>query len=80
MLNANALFDREFLEMRHCALDLAAAFDRIDRADQADAARDDPRMRVLFEALRVLTDGQSDRAERVQLAFSEPYDQGWRSA
>lgn len=80
MLDANAVLEKDFLEMRHRVLDLAAAFDRIDRADNAKAIHDDPRVRMLCDALRLLTDGEPDRAERVQMAFSEPYDPRWGSA
>ena len=79
LLDANAVLDRDFLEMRHRALDLAAALDRIDRADRADSVRDNPRARMLSAALHILTDGGGDRAARVQLACSEPYEQTWRS-
>lgn len=80
LLDASAVLERDFLEMRHRVLDLAAALDRIDRADRADAVRGSPRVRILSSALRVLTDGEPDRAERVQLIFSEHYEQTWRSA
>ncbi len=72
--------DREFLEIRHRLIDIAAALDRIDRADGADGLRSDPRLALLRHAILVLTDGQGNRAERVQMVFSDTYDAAWRSA
>lgn len=71
--------EREFLEIRYRLLDIAAAFDRIDRGDTRHAARSDLRMAQLHDALRILVDGGPDRVERVQMVFSETYDQTWRS-
>jgi len=73
------MLDRNFLETRHHVLDIAAALDRIDRAGEVGEARSDPRFGKLEEALRVLIDGKSDRAERIQMVFSLPYDANWKS-
>jgi hypothetical protein len=77
-VDAAAQFHRQFLEMRHRLLDLAAALDRIDRAGGAAEVGLDPRMTALLCAASILTDGQPDRAERVQMLFSRPYDPTWR--
>jgi hypothetical protein len=69
--------NRDYLEMRSRLLDLAAALDRIDTAGSPQAARSDPRMTKLLAGLRVLADGNGDRAERVQRVFSQPYEEGW---
>lgn len=69
--------DRYFLEMRCRVLDLAAALDRLDRAQ--GAANGDPRLARLREAITILSSDELGRAERVQLAFSREYDPGWRS-
>ena len=74
---AMAVLDRCFLEMRHRVLDLAAALDRVDRADEAEVARSDERMEKLHEAVRLLVDGRGDRAARVHMIFSLPYDPDW---
>ena len=63
---------------RHRLLDIAAAFDRIDRADGADDIRSDRRLTTLREAARLLTDGRPERARRVQLQFSDAFDDSWR--
>ena len=78
MMKAGAVLDRDFLEMRHRVLDLAAALDRMDRGQEAPAVQDDPRLAMLHQAIRVLTDGKGNRAERVQLVFSIPYDENWQ--
>ena len=78
-LAAADVLDREFLEIRRRLLDIAAALDRIDRADGADAAHSNPRVTKLHEAMCVLVDGEADRVERVQMVFSDPYEKDWRA-
>ena len=75
---ANETLDRDFLDMRHGLLDIAAALDRIDRGRDADAVRSDPRMRQMAEAIGILRESQPGRAERVQIIFSRSYDPNWR--
>jgi len=71
------VLDRDFLETRHRLLDIAAALDRMDRADGAGQVHSDHRYTQLEQAVRVLADGQPNRAERVQMVFSLPYDGKW---
>ena len=78
-MSAIDILESDFLEMRHRVLDLAAAFDRIGRADGADTVQRDPRMAMLYEAVRMLVEGKPDRSERIQLVFSLPYDEHWRA-
>ena len=73
------MLDRHFLEIRHRMLDIAAGLDRIDRADDAAKTRLDARYLQLEQAVRLLTDGKPDRAERIQMVFSLPYDEHWKS-
>ena len=73
------LVNREFLEIRHRILDVAAALDRIERGEDAGSTRSDPRMVQLTEAIRLLVDAKPDRAERVQMIFSDSYDPNWRN-
>lgn len=76
-MNAGEILQREFLEIRCKILELAAAFDRLDRAD-GDLAGD-VRVRRLHEALDILrSTSETDRAEQVQLTFSRPYDEAWQ--
>jgi hypothetical protein len=76
--SAADVLNRNFLEMRSRLLDVAAALDRVDRGTGLAAARADARWSKLHEALGVLAAGRPDRAERVQMIFSLPYDDGWR--
>lgn len=79
-LTAAEMLDREFLEIRCRLIDIAAALDRIDFASDADEVRSDPRLAKLREAAAILTDGQPNRAQRAQMAFSDAYDPSWREA
>lgn len=79
-MTANDVLDREFLQARHEILDIAAALDRIGRADGANAIAKDARMAQLDEAIALLIDGKPDRAERAQMVFSDDYDPNWRES
>ncbi len=74
-LDAHELLNREFLEIRARLLAIAASFDRIGRAE--GDVQTDPRMEKLRQALAVLETAASDRAERMQLVFSRPYQPNW---
>jgi hypothetical protein len=58
-------------------LDLAAALDRIERSDAFIKAKSDQRLGQIQEALKILASDGSDRAERIQLLFSDEYRAGW---
>ena len=75
-LSAAEVLSREFLDIRCKILDLAAALDRLDRA--GGSVGDDPRMARIREAIDVVIDERSERAEHVQLVFSRAYDEAWR--
>jgi hypothetical protein len=76
-LPARDVLDRYFLEVRAKLLEVAAVLDRIDRGGGVA----DERLVKVREALRMLGEPTShaDRAERIQLLFSLPYDAGWRT-
>src|SRR3954451_21056212 len=76
LLSAPEVLNREFLEIRCKILDLAAGFDRLDRADGSVA--EDPRLPRLREALSVVLESTGDRAEQVQMIFSRDYDDNWQ--
>jgi len=76
---APVLLEQLFLELRCRCLDLGAALDRIERADDSDAAVADPRWEGITEALRILLRPGRDRAEQIQLLFSDEYDASWRA-
>ena len=77
-LEAPEVLNREFLEIRARLLQIAASLDRLDRA--AGSVEDDPRLAKIREALAILEDESADRAERIQLLFSRPYEPAWRAA
>lgn len=74
---ADAVLDREFLEIRAKILELAASFDRLDRGD--GKIENDPRMNLIREGLKLLEDPQTGRAEKIQLLFSREYSDSWRN-
>ncbi len=75
-MTSNQVLDREFFEIRAKILELAASFDRLDRAD--GSVDGDPRLSLVQEALAVLASNQEDRAEQIQLLFSRHYEDDWR--
>jgi hypothetical protein len=75
-LDAPEVLNREFPEIRARLLQLAAALDRMERA--AGSAESDPRLPKIREALSILAEPGSSRAERLQLLFSLPYDPDWK--
>jgi hypothetical protein len=75
---AQAVLDREYLEVRAKILELAASFDRMERGGGLPTG--DGRLKLVRQGLKVLMDETSDRAEQVQLIFSRPYDDDWQKA
>jgi hypothetical protein len=75
-LSAPDLLEREFLILRAKLLELGAGLDRLERAT-GDVSRD-PRYVNLQKALTELQQAGSDRAERLQLLFSLPFDENWQ--
>ena len=76
---ASAVLDRDFLFTRHRILDIAAGLDRLDRAAEPETIANDARLQTIRNALAILAEPKRNRAERVQLTFSDAYDEGWRS-
>jgi hypothetical protein len=78
-LDAPEILDRVFLDLRARLLEAAAMLDRLDRAEGNIEA--DPRIRKIRQALQTLHEQPAgDLAERLQLLFSIPYDENWRTA
>lgn len=69
--------DRDFLKIRHDLLNIAASLDRIERGEGAQSLRDDPRLVGIRNALNLLGEPESEKANRVQMIFSRPYEPGW---
>jgi hypothetical protein len=72
MRDAKETLDTYFFEMRWRTLSLAADLDRIERAaGGGDVLGSDPRLAKLREAFNVLLAGKENRAEKVQMIFSD---------
>ena len=72
MRDAKAILDQGFLEMRWRCLSLAADLDRVQRGRDGDSlVKSDPRLAKLQKAMAVLLESTSNRAERVQMIFSD---------
>jgi hypothetical protein len=76
--SSREIMDREFLPTRAKILEIAAALDRVSRAE--DASADDPRLMQLRQAIELVLKNDENRAEQVQLLFSRAYDKNWREA
>lgn len=73
------LLDGEFLEVRHRIIDLAAAMDRWRSADGAAELAKDSRLEQIQAAIQLLAEDGNNNAERVQMIFSDRYDETWRN-
>jgi len=72
MRSASETLDQTFLEMRWRCLSLAADLDRVALASGGqDVLHGDARIGQLRRALAVLDGSENDRAERVQMIFSD---------
>lgn len=74
---AQSVLDRHYLEIRCELLNLAASLDRIDHADGAEATHNDERMKLIAEGLKIVSGDGPNRAEQLQLLFSDPYVESW---
>lgn len=79
MQTALQRLNREFLQIRSRLLDISAALDRIDAGSDGASIASDARLTAIREAAGILADAATNRAERVQLLFSDPYDEDWRA-
>ncbi len=79
-LQAVELLDREFLEVRHRIIDVAAALDRWGRAQDFAAIESEPRLQRIREAIRLLAEPGESRAAAVQMLFSDAYEENWRDS
>lgn len=76
-LTADQLFEKSFLSVRCLLLDIASSLDRIDRADGADSVANERNYELIQQGIQILASGGSDRAERLQMLFSDQYDPEW---
>lgn len=77
-MDANQVLNREFLEIRCRLIDIAASLDRIGRSSDSIRAAQDPRYTQLKDAIALLATDTPDRAQRVQMVFSDPFVAIWR--
>ncbi len=75
---AQQILDQVFLDTRAKLLEVAASLDRLDRATGAELAKDDPRRLRLQKTLDILASSATNRAEQLQLLFSDTYDEKWQ--
>ncbi len=75
-LDAPEILNREFLEVRARLLQVAATLDRLDRAP--GDIHGDARRAKIADGLAILASAGDDRAERLQLLFSLPFDPEWK--
>jgi hypothetical protein len=77
-VNGLQVLQREFLDVRVKLLELAAFFDRLDRA--GGVAQTDPHLLQLRRGLALISQESetANRAEQLLLHFSRPYEADWR--
>ena len=68
--SAGELLDMYFLDARMHLLETAATLDRLERARGFEQVKDDPRLKKLLAAAKLIADGKPERAERFQRLFS----------
>jgi hypothetical protein len=76
-MDACAVLDRIYLEVRSKLLDVAACLDRVERAPLAERVETDARFKQLQDGITILASRGSDRAERIQMLFSDAYVAHW---
>lgn len=77
---APEVFDQTYLDIRAWVLQVAAALDRIDRSEEADAVNIDRRRELIQQGVEVLGQPGRSRAEQIQMIFSDPYLPGWNES
>lgn len=80
--SGDTIVAESFLEVRAKLLEIAATFDRIERASAGAELSESAAMQHdrLVEATKILLTDGSDRAERLQQLFSREYQVDWRQA
>jgi hypothetical protein len=71
------VLDRVYLDIRCKLLDIAASLDRVSRAEGPEAVESDPRLAQIAKGIDILSTSGVDRAERIQMLFSDPYVPHW---
>lgn len=71
---AAEILQREYLEIRCRLLDIAASLDRIQRGREHAGTEHDARLQQIRRALLRLAEERPERAEEVQMIFSDPFE------
>lgn len=74
---ADQVLEEHYLKVRAMILDLASALDRIERADGGGQIGSDARLKQIHDAIAIVQNATLDRAEQVQMLFSDAYDPDW---
>lgn len=74
---AQKILEQDFLTVRCLILDLAAALDRIDRGENSSQVQNHEQLKLLKGGLDILQESGPGRAEKVQLHFSDKYQESW---
>lgn len=74
---ASEIFDQCFLEIRAKLLEVAASLDRVERADSDGSVGNDMRRRQIQQGLDILARPGTNRAEQIQMVFSDRYEPEW---
>jgi hypothetical protein len=74
-MELNRIVDEYFTENRHRLIELAAFFDRMDRAGDGASPTDDFRIAALRRAIPMLLQPGPQRVKRIQLLLSDPTDE-----
>ena len=75
--SASEVFDEVYLDLRAGLLVLAASLDRIDRCEGSERIGEDLRRERIGQCLEILATPGLNRAEQIQVLFSDPYTPGW---
>jgi hypothetical protein len=75
--SAPGVLERHYLELRCGLLDMAAALDRLERSPGFAEVKHDSRLQRISDGLKILASSGTDRAERIQVLFSDAYDPDW---
>ena len=70
-MSAKEVIEAYFLENRARILEIASFLDRIDRAKSLETGRADFRYKALMRGLRILLESEGNRAQALQVNFSD---------
>jgi hypothetical protein len=74
---AQDILEQDFLTVRCLILDLASALDRIERGENSSQLKSHEQLKLIRGGLDILQENGPGRAEKVQLHFSDKYQEGW---